>query len=307
MPSDFHQVLVALFRDRPTLAPELLQTALGVSVPAYQQVSVVESKLGRLQPIQFDADLVLSLQAEEPVLSVIVEVQLDYKKEKKFSWPSYVTNLEARTQQPACLLIVAPDEGLAAWCRKPIEFGFGCGVFSPWVLGPNTVPVVTDHAVARQSPELSVLSALAHGNDPQGDQVITAMLGSLGTLDEARRDFYLNLVATQLNAVTRAALEARMAEGQADGELIDFMGQVKARIARDTEAQLAPVLEARLAPLLEARGEAKALLMLLTARGLSVSDEVRTKIETCTNVATLDRWFTRAVTARTVDEVMAAE
>ncbi len=36
-----------------------------------------------------------------------------------------------------------------------------------------------------------------------------------------------------------------MATGQADGELIDFMGQVRARIARDTGAQLAPRLEAR--------------------------------------------------------------
>lgn len=307
MPSDLHKALVALFRDRPTLAPELLQTALGVSVPAYQRVRVVDAKLGRLPPIQFEADLVLELEATHTVLSVILEVQLDYKRAKKFSWPSYVTNLEARTQQPACLLVVAPDEGLAAWCRQPIEFGLGSGVFTPRVLGPSAVPVVTDRAAARRAPELAVLSALAHGNAPQGDLVITAMLGGVGALDEARRDFYLNLVATQLNAAARAALEARMATGQADGELIDFMGQVKARIARETEAQLAPVLEARLAPVLEARGEARALLTLLAARGLPVSDAVRAQIVTCTDMATLDRWIARAATATTADQVVAAE
>jgi hypothetical protein len=81
------------------------------------------------------------------------------------------------------------------------------------------------------------------------------------------------------------------------------MGQVRARIARDTGAQLAPGLEARG----EARGEARALLTLLAARGLPVSDAVRTQIVTCTDLATLDRWIARAATARTADEVVAAE
>ena len=178
-------------------------------------------------------------------------------------------------------------------------------------MGPSAVPVVTDRVAAHKAPELAVLSALAHGNAPHGDRVITAMLGGVGALDEARRDFYLNLVATQLNAAARAALEARMATGQADGELIDFMGQVKARIAREMEAQLAPVLEARLAPVLEARGEARgearALLTLLSARGLPVSDAVRTQIGTCTDLATLDRWIARAATATTAEQVVAAE
>jgi len=109
VPSDLHKALVSLFRDRPTLAPELLQTTLGVTVPAYQRVRVVEAQLGRLPPIQFEADLVLELEAPHPVCYVILEVQLDYKRAKKFSWPGYVTNLEARTQQPVWLLVVAPD------------------------------------------------------------------------------------------------------------------------------------------------------------------------------------------------------
>lgn len=68
---------------------------------------------------------------------------------------------------------------------------------------------------------------------------------------------------------------------------------LEARIARETEAQLAPVLEAHG----EAHGE---------ARDLPVSDEVRTQIVTCTDLATLDRWIARAATARTADEVVAA-
>jgi len=52
---------------------------------------------------------------------------------------------------------------------------------------------------------------------------------------------------------------------------------------------------------LEAHGEAHG-----EARDLPVSDEVRTQIVTCTDLATLDRWIARAATARTADEVVAA-
>ena len=54
----------------------------------------------------------------------------------------------------------------------------------------------------------------------------------------------------------------------------------------------------------EARGKAKSLLTLLKARGLAVSAAVRTKILACTSDATLDRWFTAALTVSSVAEVI---
>ena len=56
----------------------------------------------------------------------------------------------------------------------------------------------------------------------------------------------------------------------------------------------------------EARGKAKSLLALLKARGLAVSPAVRTKILACTSDATLDRWFTNALNASSVSEVLSA-
>jgi hypothetical protein len=305
VPSSLHEALVDLFRDRPTLAATLLTEALGVAVPAHRAARVVESSLNDVRPTEYRADLVIELAdgAGRPALAVIVEAQLEADADKPFTWPAYVATLRARKRCPVCLLVVAPDEALAAWCRRPLELGPGTGALTPRVLGPRAVPVVTARAAARRNPELAVLSALTHGNDPGGERVITAMLGALGAVDEPRRRFYINLIASRLNAATRAALEAMMEAGQADGELIDFMGQVEAKL----EARLEARLRARLAPELEARGEARALLNVLAARGLAVGDAVRARITACTDLATLDRWIARAATARTADEVVADE
>jgi predicted transposase/invertase (TIGR01784 family) len=54
----------------------------------------------------------------------------------------------------------------------------------------------------------------------------------------------------------------------------------------------------------EARGKAAALLTVLAARGLAVDDETRGRIEACTDVARLDRWLARALTAASAREAL---
>jgi hypothetical protein len=55
----------------------------------------------------------------------------------------------------------------------------------------------------------------------------------------------------------------------------------------------------------EARGKAAAVLAVLSARGLPVSNEARARIEACIDVAILDRWISRAATVSSIDEVFA--
>jgi hypothetical protein len=47
------------------------------------------------------------------------------------------------------------------------------------------LPVVTDPIVATNEVELAVLSAMAHGNGPQGHAVVTAALSALGEASHA--------------------------------------------------------------------------------------------------------------------------
>ncbi len=57
----------------------------------------------------------------------------------------------------------------------------------------------------------------------------------------------------------------------------------------------------------EARGQAKSLLMMLDLRGVDVPDEAREKITGCTDTKLLDRWFARAATATSAEEIFAGE
>jgi len=105
MPSLIHDALVQLFRNRPSLAPDLLRDALQAPVPAFDHVRIGDAALGEIAPTEYRADLVLLLEAESP--------------------------------------------GGA----------------------PPVVPLVVDERDAVEAPELAVLSAMVHGDDPRAAQV----------------------------------------------------------------------------------------------------------------------------------------
>ncbi|MCY1083231.1 hypothetical protein [Archangium lansingense] len=52
------------------------------------------------------------------------------------------------------------------------------------------------------------------------------------------------------------------------------------------------------------RGRAEAVLRILTARGVHADEAARQRILSCTDGATLDRWFDRALNATTLSEVL---
>jgi hypothetical protein len=56
-----------------------------------------------------------------------------------------------------------------------------------------------------------------------------------------------------------------------------------------------------------ALGRAEGLCSVLDARGLAVSDAIRQRIALCRDLATLDRWLVRAVTAATAEAVFAGD
>jgi predicted transposase YdaD len=53
-----------------------------------------------------------------------------------------------------------------------------------------------------------------------------------------------------------------------------------------------------------AEGRADGVLRILAARGVRLDDESRQRILGCTDLATLDRWFDRALHAHSLSEVL---
>jgi hypothetical protein len=273
-----HEILVDLFKSRPALAAEILVEALGVALPSYTEARLASIDLTQVQPAEYRADLVVLLHdGDVPSRVLIVEVQLAIDPRKRLSLPVYVTVSRAVHGCPACLLVVAPDPAVAAWCAEPIETGVPGFVLRPPVLGRAQVPIVTDAAEVARRPELGVLSAMAHGDGEQGAAIAAAVLPAVQGLDDERARFYGDLVLTSLNEAARRAMEAMMKGYQYQS---DFARTVVA------EARASDVLTA------------------FRVRGLAVPDAARERILAQKDLERLQRWLEKAIIASSVAEVL---
>jgi len=293
MPSLAHEILVDLFKNRPSLAAEILVEVLGLSLPVYTEARIASADLTEIQPAEYRADVVvLLLDGGTPVRLVIVEVQLAIDPQKRLSWPAYATVARAVHGCPAALLVVAPDPVVAGWCAEPIETGIPGFVLRPPVLRRTAVPVVTDPGEAARRPELGVLSAIAHGETEQGATVAAAVLPAIRGLDDERAKFYYDLVYNSLNEAARRALEAMMKGYEYQS---DF---AKKYVAQGRAEGLSEGIT-------EGRTEeaARAVLTVLRARGFVVPDAVRERILAQKDPERLERWLEKAAVAASVAAV----
>src|SRR5688572_18597054 len=98
MPSQLHEALLLLFRNRPTLAPELLRDAMHLKLPDFTEARIDSADLTDVQPAEYRADLVILLLDGVPVYGIVVEAQLSQDERKRFVWPVYATSLRARLE-----------------------------------------------------------------------------------------------------------------------------------------------------------------------------------------------------------------
>jgi hypothetical protein len=288
MPSSPHVALLELFRTRPILAAELLRDALNAPIPEFESVRVSEADLTTLAPTEYHADLVLLLEPTgggSPCGAVIVEAQLHRSSRKRWSWPAYVTGLRARLRCQVALLVVTNDPVVARWAARPISIGHPGLVFTPLVLGPGNVPLLRDEAEALRAPDLAVLSVVLNAKRPNAAELAAVALSAARQLDAERASLYFDLVFASVQGTARLALEALMAaknyEYQSDFAK-RYFGQGKAE------------------------GKAQSVLAVLSARGIDVPDNARARILECTDIAQLDAWLARAVTASAASDVVRA-
>ena len=99
------------------------------------------------------------------------------------------------------------------------------------------------------------------------------------------------------------------------GDALELANQAKFTVeelqayerTRDEIRQVLEIAEARWAEGESAgvvKGKVEALLAFLAARGISVSEEVRARVEACKDATTLNRWIVRAATAGSAEEAL---
>ncbi|WP_017590955.1 hypothetical protein [Nocardiopsis potens] len=286
MPSPEHEIRTEFFRNRPELAPFLLESVFDHLLPEYASARAAPTDCNDLQPKEYRADTVVALTdgSGRNRFGIVVEVQRGRDERKRFSWPVYLATVRARLECPALLLVVCWSERTACWARDPIDIGHPDRVLHPIVLGPAEIPVVTSAEDARADPELAALSALAHGSEQE--KTLRAFAEALRSVSDDRFALYHDHVVAEFSAAARIHWEALMAESGS---------ALKTEFARRHHGKgLSEGLT---------KGEALAIIEFLKARGIPVSEQARERITSCTDRGTLETWIRKAATVAAVDEL----
>ncbi|MGH3373669.1 MAG: hypothetical protein ACRDP6_02910 [Actinoallomurus sp.] len=277
-----------LIREQPSLAAVLLDCVRSELTPDFSRAQLESGDLSENKPAAYYADAVVTLGDEDPALAVIIEVQLRPDRRKHLSWPAYLATARARLDCPAVLLAICPDAAVARWARQPIRLGHPGLVLTPLVLGPEQVPVLTGEACAL--PELAVVSAAVHGAGSDGPKIFATMLESLGKIEPEQAQGYIDEVLAVLPEAARSILEAMVKTRDREYKSDFARGYYR-------EGKAEGKAEG------EVKGEARMLFALLAARGVTVPEDARARIDECTDPEQLVAWGLRAATAEVIEDV----
>ncbi len=307
MPSLPHEIPLELFREDPDILSYLLKEVLGVDLPDYQELRVERAEFSRLEPTQYRADLLVTGRDKQQgvVFALVVEVQRRIDPEKLFSWPLYVASAHKQFKCKTGMLVLTFDDRVATWAGR----GPGTlltGSFHPWVLGPSGIPVISTIEEARRRPPLALLSLQAHAESEEAAAVAAAALAGAADLPEDDAKLYVDLILSAIPDALRREVEAKMNlqgyEYQSDfAKKYVAQGEAKGRAEGEAKGRAEGEAKGR------AEGLAEALLRVLRARGIAVSDAEERRILSCQDKETLDRWLAGSVSCESAAELLGAD
>jgi hypothetical protein len=178
-------------------------------------------------------------------------------------------------------------------------------VLEPFVLGPGDVPAIIDPAAAQRSIELTFVSGVVHGQDMIAVRIGLALAHALDASPDHMFVVYWDTFLASLSEPVRKELEMQLRERQWEprsdwGKEIFAKGMAEGeRLGIDKGHALGQLLG-------QVQGRAASILVLLEHRGLSVAPALHQRVLACTDLILLDRWFRRAATGCSVEEIFAS-
>ncbi|MFI6320863.1 hypothetical protein ACIBG8_25220 [Nonomuraea sp. NPDC050556] len=263
---------------------QMLQELFDLPLNPSRGASLISCGLSECIPTEYRADAALLYGPRDAKLGVVIEVQLKKDVRKHESWLAYIANLRARDHCGVCLVVICPDQTTARWARKPIETGHPGLVLTPLVIGPDNTPVITDVAEAVGNIGLAAVSAITHGKHPQIKTILAVLAKALDSIDREMAQEYADCVIVAL-----------------DGDAQEEMKRMMAAKSYLYQSDYAQKLRAEG----RAEGEAEAILMVLDARRVLLSEGDRDRIRSCTDLAVLDEWVRRAIVVESADDLFA--
>ncbi len=128
------------------------------------------------------------------------------------------------------------------------------------------------------------MSAMAHGKgEPEiAISIATAAVAGCRGLDDERAMLYFDLIGLSLGDAARAAFEGLMAQGN-----YEFQSDFAKKYLAEGKA----------------KGEAHAVLTVLDARGIEISEPQKERIRSCSDEEVINRWLRKAVSIRSAEEL----
>jgi hypothetical protein len=276
MPSVRHDAINRFFRERPAFAVEVLRDLLDVRLPVGVSAALEEKTFNTRPSLDFHPDAVITVgPPQDPVHGIVMEIQQRKLSSKRRQLPRYAAALWLMLDCPVTVMLVCPDEKVATYYAEPINTNLHDYSFHPAVLGPGTIPAITDPQQAAAHPDLAALAVMAHG---ERREVAEAFVAGTRQLSREHALQYNEHAHNMSTPAIQNVLEEIMASST---------WVVSTPFAREHYG----------------RGEADAILKVLAARGLIISDEARKRINACRDLDLLDIWLRRAIDAETTDEI----
>jgi hypothetical protein len=286
--TNVHDTPLKLCRTKPGFAVELAGEILGLPIPEYGEVVPYSESLTDVEVRDLNADnVVLCRAGKRHQLGIIIEVQREKDKRKLFSWPAYQVNLRHRINAPVVLIVVCPSPAVAAWAAEPIETGQPGSVFRMQVLSPANYPKLFENTKKGELAEQMVLGTLIHERSDAIEQLLIAAEAELALLPEETAKRYTEYMLGQLSERPRTILEALMQQET-------YPYQSKLLADREARGEARGKIE----------GKAEALLGFIEARGLTITENQRRKIESCQDPAKMQLWVKRSPSAPTVADII---
>ncbi|MER6557310.1 hypothetical protein ABT300_05995 [Streptomyces sp. NPDC001027] len=289
MVNSSHEAMHRIFQEYPGLFTGVSKV-LGLPFVPPKQVTVLPTDLTETQPVERRVDTLLRFEGDEPML-LAVEAQSAKDKNKTASWAYYVSFLYAKYKTPPVLLVVCQDRITAEWAAQPVLIGpqwWASLTVRPLVAGPHNMPLITDPDEARADLALAALSVITHAKDPAVGGILKALSTALQNVPEAVADPIIEFTAQGLG-VNRPAGE--LWRNLVAVDLSFYKSYISEEIRDEGRAQ----------------GRAEDVLLVLEARGLDVSDELRARVTGCDDPDLLRDWLTRAVTVPSAEAIFAGK
>lgn len=295
-----------IFRADPGLFARLLPRA-GIHFPEHTEIEPLDTDLTEIRPLERRVDSLFRVHVtdEEGGFVLAVESQGKPDRDKHNSWTYYLAHMYAKYRLPPFLLVVCKDKATAAWAAEPIRVGRAFHtsiVVHPLVLGPGTLPVITEPEEAAQDVGVAAFSALAYTKDPG----LTAILDALasGMADKAEKS--KGTAETGEGADVDRVDWAEIVEiGLGEGPGRDYWRHLMATYSPNFPGSNTIVEESWLEG--RAKGKAEDILHILDVRGIEVSNSVRERVTACTDVDVLTTWLDRSLTVSDAEDLFVEE